>query len=185
MIRYAIVINEETGLCNVGTGTNDKYYESIGMTLQDVELSDVDNYWYLADKCPHKPEEQVLQEAKQAKANEANVKAYEYINSGDALYEFEEGKHIEATDGNIGKFTAYALAYVTGQLQPTDTVVWNTKEDETVELSQEQVSIILNGLGVVQAIIWTVQYPAYLTQIEDAETVEEVEAIVIEYSTGE
>jgi len=128
---------------------------------------------------------EVLREAKERKYNEAVAKANNYIQSGNALYEFETGKHIEATDGNIGKFTAYALAYVTGQLQPTDTVVWNTKEDETVELTQEQVQAILIGLGQVQAVVWTVKYPAYITAINEATTVEEVEAIEINYSLGE
>lgn len=127
-------------------------------------------------------DEQKLQEAKDSKYNEANNKAKEYLD-GEALFEFEEGKHIEATDGNIGKFTAYALAYVTGQLQPTDTVVWNTKEDETVELNQEQVSLILTGLGQVQAYVWAVQYNVYVEAIKEATTVEEVEAIEIVYTS--
>lgn len=122
-----------------------------------------------------------LKQAKQDKYNEANEGAKQYLN-GDALYEFEEGKHIEATDGNIAKFTAYALAFVTGQLQPTDTVVWNTKEDETVELNQEQVVMILNGLGQVQAKVWAVKFPYYINLIEQAQTIEEVNAIVIDYT---
>lgn len=125
-------------------------------------------------------EEEKLQQTKETKYNEANEGAKHYL-EGDALFEFEEGKHIEATDGNIGKFTAYALGYVTGQLQPSDTVVWNTKEDETVELTSEQVSNILTGLGQVQAYIWSVQFPAYVQAIEQAQTIEEVEAIVINY----
>lgn len=181
MIKYARVINEETGLCEVGLGTNTDFYQSIGMVELDVEQSDVDNNWYLTEQCPHKSEEEKLQEAKQAKYNEANEGAKQYLD-GDALYEFEEGKHIEATDGNIAKFTAYALAYITGQLQPTDTVVWNTKEDETVELNQEQVVAILNGLGQVQAYVWAVKFPYYISLIEQAETVEEVNAIVIDYT---
>lgn len=124
---------------------------------------------------------ELLRQAKERKYNEAVAKANDYIQSGNALYEFETGKHIEATDGNIGKFTAYALAFVTGQLQPTDTVVWNTKEDETVQLSQLQVSDILVGLGQVQAVVWTIKYPAYITAINEATTVEEVEAIEINY----
>jgi hypothetical protein len=127
-------------------------------------------------------EEEQLILAKQAKYNEANEGAKQYLN-GDALYEFEEGKHIEATDGNIAKFTAYALAYITGQLQPTDTVVWNTKEDETVELNQEQVVSILNGLGQVQAYVWAVKFPYYIGLIEQVETVDEVNAIVIDYTS--
>lgn len=126
-------------------------------------------------------DEELLEQAKQNKYNEANNGAKTFLESGNALFEFEEGKHIEATDGNIGKFTAYALAYVTGQLQPTDTVVWNTKEDETVELTAEQVNIILTGLGQVQAYVWSVQFPNYILEIETAVTADEVNAINIEY----
>lgn len=126
-------------------------------------------------------DEELLATAKQNKYNEANNGAKEYLESGNALFELEEGKHIEATDGNIAKLTAYALAYVTGQLQPTETVVWNTKEDETVELNAEQIGVIVKGLGFVQASVWSVQFPQYLQAIETAETIEEVNAINIEY----
>lgn len=127
-----------------------------------------------------------LQKAKESKYQEANSKANEYLQSGEALYEFEPNKHIEATDGNIGKFTGYMVGYILGQLQPTDTVVWNTKEDETVNLNQAQIGSILQGLGQVQAVVWAVQYPVYVNMIENAQTVEEVEAIEINYeSVGE
>lgn len=130
-------------------------------------------------------EGELLEQAKQAKYQEANSKANTYLQSGEALYEFEEGKHIEATDGNIAKMTAYALAYVTGQLQPTDVVVWNTKEDETIELTQAQIVQILSGLGQVQASVWSIQYPAYVNAINEAQTIEEVEAIEINYNLEE
>lgn len=126
-------------------------------------------------------EEEQLAKAKQEKYNEANVKARAFLESGDALYEFEEGKHIEATEGNIGKFTGFAVGYITGRLQPEDTVDWNTKEDENIELNQEQVGDILNGLGRVQAYVWTVQFPAYVQAINDAQTAAEVNEITIEY----
>lgn len=64
MIKYAQLINEETGLCNIGTGTNIDFYKSIGMTELDVQQSDVDNNWYLIDKCPMKTDEQKEQEEK-------------------------------------------------------------------------------------------------------------------------
>lgn len=126
-------------------------------------------------------EEELLKQVKQNKYDEANNGAKAFLESGNALFEFESNKHIEATDGNIAKLTAYALAYVTGQLQPTETVVWNTKEDETVELNAEQIGVIVKGLGFVQASVWSVQFPKYLQAIETAETIEEVNAINIEY----
>lgn len=64
MIKYAQLINEETGLCSIGTGTNVDFYKSIGMTELDVQQSDIDNSWYLVDKCPMKTDEQKEQEEK-------------------------------------------------------------------------------------------------------------------------
>lgn len=58
MIKYAKIINHETGLCEVGFGTNEQFYISIGMTELDVEQSDIDGSWYLADKCPMKTDEE-------------------------------------------------------------------------------------------------------------------------------
>lgn len=57
MYTYARIINEETGLCEVGLGTNTSFYQSIGMTPLDVQQSDIDNAWYLAEKCPMKTDE--------------------------------------------------------------------------------------------------------------------------------
>ena len=64
MIKYAQLINEETGLCSVGTGTNIEFYKSIGMVELDVQQSDIDNKWYLAEKCPMKTDEQKAKERK-------------------------------------------------------------------------------------------------------------------------
>lgn len=58
MLKYAKVINEETGRCDVGFGTDEAFYKSLGMTLQDVSQSNVDDCWYLSKKCPMIPEEQ-------------------------------------------------------------------------------------------------------------------------------
>ena len=65
MILYAKIKNEETGLCTVGTGTNNAFYRSMGMQPLDVQQSDVDGFWYLKDKCPMKTdEEKELEEKK-------------------------------------------------------------------------------------------------------------------------
>ena len=54
MIKFAKLINEETGLCEVGIGTNTQFYQSMGMIELDVQQSDIDNQWYLVEKCPMK-----------------------------------------------------------------------------------------------------------------------------------
>lgn len=64
MKKYAKVINEETKLCEVGLGTNNVFYASIGMEEMEVE-QDYSGNWYLAGYAPAKPEE-VLAEEKRA-----------------------------------------------------------------------------------------------------------------------
>lgn len=58
MIKYAKFIDEEIGTVEVGLGTNVEFYQSIGMVEMDVEQSDVDNFWYISEKCPHKSEDE-------------------------------------------------------------------------------------------------------------------------------
>lgn len=62
MIKYAKVIDAETGLCEVATGINASFYESIGMSETDVAQSDIDSNWYLSEKCPMKTDEEKLAE---------------------------------------------------------------------------------------------------------------------------
>ena len=58
MIKYGNIANSETGLCNVGIGSDTDFYISIGMVELDVQQSDIDNLWYLKDKCKMKTQEQ-------------------------------------------------------------------------------------------------------------------------------
>lgn len=51
---YAKIINDETKLCEVGTGTNAEFYKSIGMTEMDVEQA-YDGGWYVKGYAPEKP----------------------------------------------------------------------------------------------------------------------------------
>lgn len=77
MIKYAKIINQETGLCEVGLGTNSSFYQSVGMFELDVEQSDVDNCWYLAEKCPHKTEEEKELEERERRNQEIDEKIKE------------------------------------------------------------------------------------------------------------
>lgn len=174
---YAFIVNNQID----GTGE----LPITGNGIESVRISEkayknIEKYMWNGEKVvinPNYEEEQLIQ-AKQNKYIEAKEKAYIYLESGEALYEFEENKHIEATDGNIGKFTAYALGFMAGS---TSSVVWCTKEDETVLLNAEQVTDILQGLGAVQAQVWIVKFTDYINEINAATTVEEVEAIEINY----
>ena len=65
MLYYAKIINEATGLVEAGLGTNTSFYQSIGMSLLDIQQSDIDNQWYLLEKCPMKSDEQKELEEKE------------------------------------------------------------------------------------------------------------------------
>lgn len=184
MIKYAKVINEQTGLCEVGIGTNSKFYKSIGMKEQDVSQSDIDGKWYLSDKCPMKSDEDKLAEAKQAKLNEATDKAYSFENK-DALITVSatnmmtrssETYHIEATLTNNIKLSAYAQS-----LDETSVIPWNTKENVNILLNKAACTTLTGLMSQLNAKLWTVDFPAFLTQIEAAQSVEDVEAIEIIY----
>lgn len=184
MIKYAKVINNETGLCEVGIGTNTTFYKSIGMKEQDVSQSDIDGKWYLSDKCPMKSNETKLAEAKQAKLNEATDKAYSFENK-DALITVSatnmmsrssETYHIEATLTNNIKLSAYAQS-----LDETSVLPWNTKENINVLLNKAACTTLTGLMSQLNAKLWTVDFPTFLAQIEAAQTVEDVEAIEIVY----
>ena len=132
-------------------------------------------------------EEEELQKAKNIKYEEANKKAKAYLESGDALCSFQkdgEVYHIEATDGNIAKIGLKATALLIAQDFET-TFPWNTKEDINIEINALEGKEIAEALGTIQDIVWTIRFPMYLEAIEKAETIEDVEAIEIDYSKEE
>ena len=178
MIKYCFIEDEETGLVQLGVGCPDSYYESIGMERRNVDQSEIDGLWYLKNKCPHYTDEEKLTNAKNDKYEEALTDANSYISNGIAAFKFDENNSIEATDGNIGKFTAYALAFQSGLVEQ---VLWTSKEDNVITLNAEDVLTILMGLGEIQANVWNVKFVAYKNLIDEAKTVEEVEAIEIDY----
>ena len=55
MIKYAKIVNEETKACEVGLGTNNNFYASIGMEEMEVEQA-YDGSWYVEGFAPVKPE---------------------------------------------------------------------------------------------------------------------------------
>lgn len=54
MLKYAKVENEKTKQVAVGTGTNSKFYQSIGMIEMEVEQA-YDGNWYVMGYAPEKP----------------------------------------------------------------------------------------------------------------------------------
>ena len=159
--------------------------------IQNVGISEevfnnIDQYIWDGESIILNPNYDVeqLAKAKEQKYTEANTKAFKYLESGNAVYEFEEGKSIEATDGNIAKL-GLALTKLILQQDYESTIEWNTKENENVQLNAGQLQVITDGLDAIQTKVWTVKFPRYNASIAQAETIEEVNAIEIDYSIEE
>lgn len=68
-MKYCKILDEETGLVQLGAGCPDEYYKEIGMVQRDVQQSDIDFQWYLSELCPMKTPEQKEQEEKERVQN--------------------------------------------------------------------------------------------------------------------
>lgn len=130
MIKYAKVINKETGLCEVGLGTNSSFYKSIGMVELDVQQSDIDGCWYLKDKCPMKSDEE--------KANARKQEFYtQFIQTSLGNYRLQPKGYANAQQAmDVTNTMATALGGLTEQL--TSLVIFYetpdfTKEEECTE----------------------------------------------------
>lgn len=51
MMKYARIVDKDTRRCEVGIGTDDEFYISIGMELMDVEEA-YDGNWYVSGYVP-------------------------------------------------------------------------------------------------------------------------------------
>ena len=74
MKKYALVINDETKLCEVGLGSNTGFYKSVGMMEMEVEQA-YDGKWYLQGYAPKKPTptyEEIKQARQEAYRNEVD-----------------------------------------------------------------------------------------------------------------
>lgn len=106
MLKYAKITDEQTGLCEVGIGTNAEFYQSIGMTEQDVCQSSVDGNWYLSEKCPQKTYEQLLLEEKNKKHEENTRLAKLAVENGYVVF---KGAEFETNAQTVGDLTATML----------------------------------------------------------------------------
>jgi hypothetical protein len=80
MLKYAKIEDEETKVCSVGTGDNAELYQSLGMTLMDVEKTS-NGDWYVLGYAPEEPtptEEQQKQKRSEAFSLEADPLRYNY-----------------------------------------------------------------------------------------------------------
>ena len=170
MLKYARVINESTGLCEVGLGPDSQFYKSIGMKELNVELG-YDGAYYLLGWAPKKPLDQAKTEQK-AKLNSARDLAeqggFEYL-----------GKVFDSDPISCQRIScaAQALQAVPAASDGTElTITWTTQDNSTIELNASE----LMGLVVALA-AWSNSCHERATKlkakVDQASTVELIESI--------
>lgn len=177
MEKYAKVVDEDLGICSVGVGTNEAYYQSIGMSLMDVELG-YDGNWYLAGKAPSEPIEDLKQKA--------------LLKLESSYLSYRESKTTWALSSLGFKVNANSTAYmdVDGLVGILKTQRASGVEDATVafmdfdnvphDLTEEQLSTIKNEIALngtrAYGVKWTLR-----EQINAAQSNEDLDAIVINF----
>ena len=86
MNRLAKIVNKKIGSCDVVDYNNiseedENFYKSAGFEYLDVERG-WDNNWYLSNKLPEKPDEEILQELR----NQREVECFSIVNRGQLWY---------------------------------------------------------------------------------------------------
>lgn len=177
MNKY-VKFNEETGLCTeIGEGTNTEFYKSIGMVYKDVEQSEVDGQWYLSSKCPHYTDEEKLEKAKTEKLAELTAITSKFDNqlvNTDMIIKSSLGFSINAdlrSQNNLRGLIAVGV-------EPVNFV---TADNSVQSLTLEQLNVLLNECALNGQNLYLQKW-AYKSQIETAQTKEELEAIEFKFT---
>ena len=136
----------------------------------------IDGCWYLSSKCPMQTGAQQLIQAKQTKQQENLNKANEAVLKGYVTY---KGCQFETNTDNQSNMTATANLM---QAQGIEATQWLSKDNIPIELT---LSDFLNIGGLVlnyKTNLWTNVYAGFEAQIEAAQTIEDIENIVINYN---
>lgn len=128
-----------------------------------------------------------LKQAKETKLKEILEKAYEYENqtglvSFDGRVSETETQVLHTELFNQGKFFQMVIGFSQGVL--TGDQLYNTKEDINVYINAQEAQAIYFAIKNATEKLWTVDYLYYKNLIEQAETVEDVEAVVVDYTVG-
>lgn len=171
MIRYCFIKDEETGLVQLGAGCSDEYYIEIGMEQREVQQSDINYQWYLAEKCPMKTEEQKFIEAKQAKVQENDAARDTALNAGvvykDVLFDSD-------TDQKVNLLATVSM------MGDEDTITWFGKDNQPLDCTKEDLLNIGGLITQLHSFCWN-KNALIKNEIAEASTYAELDAIEINY----
>lgn len=176
MKKYCKILDENTGLVQLGAGCSDDYYKSIGMKQRNVEQSEIDGLWYLTAKCPHYTDAEKFEIVKAEKIAENDSKASEARYGKEFTVTVQEQECIfdtkQTTQADL--LTAFAVCSSGGTYDG-----WVTNNGVELDLTLEDIALI-SQIFKAESDVYH-QWNEYKQAIDEAETLEEINNIVIDY----
>ena len=172
MQKYCKIIDNKKGLVQLGVGCSDEYYISIGMKKLDVTQSEIDDRWYLTNKCPHKSIDDIKQEkciTNDSKASEARYNQEFTVTIQDKECLFDTS---EQTQRDL--LTAFAVCS-TGETYDG----WITNNGIELNLTLQDIAIISQVFKEKSSVYQ--KWNEYKMAIEQAKTIDELQEIEISY----
>ena len=120
--------------------------------------------------------EELLADRKAAKQQENTEKAKQAVENGHVVF---KGAEFETNAQTVGDLTATMLLMQAGGVE---SYLWLSKDDQTVALTVEDFGTLGGLIATYKNTIWQEKYITYKAQIEQAQTVDAVNAIVLDYT---
>ena len=120
--------------------------------------------------------EQLLFEEKKQKHEENTLKAKQAVENGHVVF---KGAEFETNAQTVGDLTATMLLMQAGGIE---TYSWLSKDDQVVALTVDDFGTLGGLIAEYKNTIWQEKYIAYKTQIEQAQTVDAVNNINLDYT---
>ena len=176
MQKYCKILDDKTGLVQLGAGCSDEYYKSIGMKLRNVEQSEIDGLWYLTAKCPHYTDKEKFEIAKAEKIAENDRKASEARYNKEFTITVQNKICLFDTSEQTQRdlLTAFAVCS-TGATYDG----WVTNNGVELDLTLEDVALISATFKEKSNVYG--KWNEYKQAIDNAETIADVEGININY----
>ena len=125
-----------------------------------------------------KSDEEILKQARFEKQAENTTKAKQAIEDGYVTF---KDAQFETNAQTVGDLTATMLM-LQAQQDPNAIYMWLSKDDQVVGLTIEDFGTLGGLIAEYKNTIWQEKYITYKTQIEQAQTVDEVNNINLDYS---
>ena len=155
MQKFAKIENHETRTVSIGVGTNAAFYASIGMTLMEVEQSDIDGQWYQAGYAPRKSEEQKQAEADAEALALAKVERAEAVA---ALTVEVDGMVFDGDEKAQERMSRTITAATATGASMDDTTTWVLHDNTVATVTIKQLAAALRLAGEAQTALWIIPY---------------------------